>query len=114
MNSKHKGRSGRQKDQVKSKLRAVDVSTNLAACKIGLQIYRNMEVPAYSCINDAFDEIFSYPGMPSQCYAGWEQLNWWKHSGGALSDMRIRVAAKRFGKRVYALISPNHESRQDK
>ena len=83
------------------KLRAVQVVSNLPAKQSGLQIHRNMEIPEKSVITDAYWNVSCGPGTHENS----ENLNWWKHSRGALPNADIEVEAMRIGKRVFALIS---------
>lgn len=81
------------------KLRAVEVSSNEDAKKIGLWIHRNMEVPLESIITKVFDTA-----PPNVSTIQTENLSWWKHSRGQLEDMPILVEAMNIGQRVFALI----------
>lgn len=85
---------------IEPKLRAIEVIGNEAASEKGLWIYRNMEVPRESVIQDAIlDE------SALVVYRRVENLEWWTHSRGHLNAMDIFVEAKRTGNRVFALIS---------
>jgi len=81
------------------KLRAVEVTGNNDAKKVGLCIHRNMEVPLESIITKVFDTA-----PPNASAIQTENLSWWKHSRGQLEYMPILVEAMKIGQRVFALI----------
>ena len=90
-----------RKTRFKPKLRAIEVIGNDAASKTCLRIHRNMEVPQNSIIAEAYEDMFG----TGQVYCRLENLSWWKHSRGQLDDIPIWVETKKFGDRVFALIS---------
>lgn len=91
-----------EKEEIKKKIRAVQVQSNNYARKVGMQIYKNMEVPSKSIIFD----IFNNPGS-LEVVSNVENLNWWKSSKGHLNKFKVYVEAKKVGNKVWALISPS-------
>ena len=80
-------------------LRAVEVSRNDAARRAGLQIYRNMRVPARSVISKVYD------GSISSAQAT-EDLSWWETSeGGSLPKCRVKTHARRTYDGVEAILT---------
>jgi hypothetical protein len=86
--------------EIEPKLRAVEVTSNDAASKIGLWIHKNMKVPGRSIITSVFEAL-----SQDEAASASEDLGWWRHSKGQLKDMPITVDAVKTGQRVYALIT---------
>ncbi|MEW6664183.1 MAG: hypothetical protein AB1512_03035 [Thermodesulfobacteriota bacterium] len=85
---------------IEPKLRAVDVTPNDAASRIGLWIPKNMQVPERSIITSVCEG-----SSQDEAASAREDLGWWRHSKGKLEDMPISVEAVKTGQRVYALMS---------
>lgn len=86
----------------RAKLRALVVSGNEAAKHSGLRLNQNMEVPAESVISSFFWES---DGTSYACSR--EDLSLWRHSdGNTVCDMTVCVEAKRYGEKVFALLTP--------
>jgi hypothetical protein len=81
------------------KLRVKEVHVNSAAKREGLLVHKNMEIPANSIISEIY-----LKEQKSNSVHDTENLNWWKHSKGKLSDCRIEVEALKSGERVLVLI----------
>ncbi len=85
-------------------LRAVRVTTNPAAQRVGLSIPDRMRVPEQSVIMRALLE--GRANLEAQ-----ETLSWWSSStGGPLKDRPVRVAARNMKDHVQALITPLDEN----
>jgi hypothetical protein len=86
------------------KLRAIQVAGNDLAKKLNLQIHRNMEVPDKSVIST----VYNHESLDGESLVGQENLDWWKHSSGDhLRSASVTVEARKIGRRVFALITPN-------
>jgi len=89
--------------QPKKKLRVLNIVGNEAARASGLKIHKNMQIPAASLL---YRFIVEKAGAENEI-AGVENLNTWQHSNGAsLTNIRVRIHARRFEQTVRALISP--------
>jgi hypothetical protein len=62
-----------------------------------------MEVPRDSIIYKASADLST-----AQTYSAVENLGWWIHSKGQLTEKEIMVEVKRSGQRIFALISLNN------
>jgi hypothetical protein len=82
-------------------LRALRVTASETARRRGLRIHQNMRVPESSVIHRVFDGGADY-------LEGLENLSWWESSdGGRLPKCPVKVEARRFGTKIYALIVPS-------
>lgn len=89
-----------QKQIIIPKLRALEVSGTQEAKRIGIHIFRNMEVP----VNSIIFKVFENRDTLSETTTQYENLSWWKHSRGNLKEAEIIVEAKKAGDKVFALI----------
>jgi hypothetical protein len=88
-------------EPIVEKLRVKEVHVNSVAKKEGLLVHKNMEIPANSIISK-----IHLNGQKGDSVHAKENLNWWKHSKGKLSDCRIKVEALKSGESVLVLIQP--------
>ncbi len=89
-------------DEPEPVLRAVSITSNDAARRVGLDIFRNMRIPQESAIYRLFHGIEDY-------LSTLEDLGAWQSSdGSSLPARRVLVEARRFGADVYALVTPAH------
>ncbi|HEV2494339.1 MAG TPA: hypothetical protein VG204_14835 [Terriglobia bacterium] len=85
---------------VRRDLRAVKISMNDGARKMGLRLFPNMRVPPASVISTVFRNGENHLKQI-------EDLSWWEASGGfKLCPMKVRVEALRYRDSVLALIVP--------
>ena len=87
-------------DKPTPQLRAVRVTLNEGAKRLGINIFRNMRIPERSIIQRVFSEGTPYG-------EALENLEWWESSdGGSLCKCEVRVEARTARDGIDALIIP--------
>jgi hypothetical protein len=87
---------------VRHDLRAVRISPNEHARRMGVRLFQNMRIPSRSAISAIFRDGDSY-------MVRIEDLSWWEASDGYKHPpMRVGVEALRYRDAILALIVPTH------